>query len=297
MRQRRPAGVAGMKNTITIAIANQKGGVGKTTTAVNLAAGLAVAGYDVALVDCDPQAHASTFVYDREKLDVTLTDVICTRWDHSQPGRPTRLNFEPVTSAVYQTSFERLDLIPSNLGLAAFDRDTAQAIDRLEEALRDISEHYDFLILDCPPNLGLLFTASLKAAEHVIVPVAAQYLPLEGVGDLLLSLDEMIARRKLNILGAVITLFDARTSLSRNAADAVRAEPTMGPKLFETMISTNTKLAEAPAYHVPIYSYQPQSPGSARAIQQFDELTSEVLARLEMPAHKEERKRSIHVAK
>src|ERR687894_1814887 len=215
-----------IRKTTAIAIPNQKGGVGKTTTAVNLAAALAQAGYDVAIVDCDPQAHASTFVYDREKAELTLTDVICTRWNHQQPGRPVRLPFEDIRSAVYQTSFERLDLIPSNLGLAAFDRDTAQAIDRLEEALRDISEHYDFLILDCPPNLGLLFTASLKAAEHVIVPIAAQYLPLEGVGDLLLSLDELIARRKLNILGALITLFDARTSLSRNAVEAVRADQT-----------------------------------------------------------------------
>jgi chromosome partitioning protein len=281
----------------TIAIANQKGGVGKTTTAVNLAAGLAAAGYDVALVDCDPQAHASTFVYDREKLDITLTDVICTRWDYSQLGRPTKLPFEDIRSAVYQTAFERLDLIPSNLGLASFDRDTAQAIDRLEEALREISEHYDFLILDCPPNLGLLFTAALKAAEHVIVPIAAQYLPLEGVGDLMQSLDEMIARRKLTVLGAVMTLFDARTTLSKNAVDVVRSEPTLGSKLFETMISTNTKLAEAPAYHTPIYAYQPHTPGSARAIQQFDELTIEVLERLQLSAQKKDAPRAMRLAK
>jgi chromosome partitioning protein len=251
----------------------------------------------VAIVDCDPQAHASTFVYDREKAELTLTDVICTRWNHQQPGRPVRLPFEDIRSAVYQTSFPRLDVIPSNLGMAAFDRDTAQAIDRLEEALREVSEHYDFLVLDCPPNLGLLFTAALKAAEHVIVPVAAQYLPLEGVGDLLLSLDELIARRKLNILGALMTMFDPRTNLSRNAVEAVRQEPTLGPKLFETMITVNTKLAEAPAYHVPIYAYQEQSPGSVRAIQQFDELAAEVLGRLRMPTRKKEEKRSIHMAK
>ena len=286
-----------MRKTTTIAVANQKGGVGKTTTAVNLAAALAQANYDVALVDCDPQAHASTFVYDREKIEITLTDVICTRWNHSQPGRPARLPFEDVRSAVYQTAFPRLDIIPSNIGMAAFDRDTAQAIDRLEEALREVAEHYDFIIIDCPPNLGLLFTAALKAAELVIIPVAAQYLPLEGVGDLLLSLDELIARRKLNILGALMTLFDPRTNLSRNAVEAVRQEPTLGPKLFETLITVNTKLAEAPAYHVPIYAYQEQSPGSIRAIQQFDELAAEVLDRLRMPGRKKDEKRSLRMAK
>jgi chromosome partitioning protein len=286
-----------MRKTTTIAVANQKGGVGKTTTAVNLAAALAQANYEVALVDCDPQAHASTFVYDREKVEVTLTDVICTRWNHSQPGRPARLPFEDVRSAVYQTAFPRLDIIPSNLGMAAFDRDTAQAIDRLEEALRDVSEHYDFIIIDCPPNLGLLFTAALKAAEHVIVPIAAQYLPLEGVGDLLLSLDELIARRKLKILGALMTLFDPRTNLSRNAVEAVRQEPTLGSKLFQTLITVNTKLAEAPAYHVPIYAYQEQTPGSIRAIQQFDELAAEVLDRLSMPGRKKDEKRSLRMAK
>lgn len=286
-----------MRKTFTIAVANQKGGVGKTTTAVNLAAALAQANYEVALVDCDPQAHASTFVYDREKTEITLTDVICTRWNHAQPGRPIRLPFEDIRSAVYQTAFPHLDIIPSNLGMAAFDRDTAQAIDRLEEALRDVSEHYDFLILDCPPNLGLLFTASLKAAEHVIVPIAAQYLPLEGVGDLLLSLDELLARKKLNVLGALITMFDPRTNLSRSAVESVRQEPTLGPKLFETVITVNTKLAEAPAYHVPIYAYQEQTPGSVRAIQQFDGLAAEVLERLMMPVRKKDEKRQIRVAK
>jgi chromosome partitioning protein len=281
----------------TIAIANQKGGVGKTTTAVNLAAALAVAGYDTVLIDCDPQAHASTFVYDREKLDITLTDVICTRWDYSQPNRPTRLPYEDVRSAVYQTAFSRLDIIPSNLGLANFDRDNAQAIDRLEEALAEIAPEYDFLILDCPPNLGLLFSAALKAAQYVIVPVAAQYLPLEGVGDLLQSLDELIARRKLIILGSLVAMFDPRTSLAKSAVDMVRSDSTLGPKIFETMITTNTKLAEAPAFHVPIYGYQPQSPGSYRAIQQFDDLAAEVLTRLEMPLQKKDDTHKLKVAK
>lgn len=283
--------------TRVIAIANQKGGVGKTTTAVNLAAALAVAGYDTGIVDCDPQAHASVFVYDREKLGVTLTDVICTRMDYSQPTRPARLPFEDIHGAVYETSFERLDLIPSNLGLANFDRDSAQAIDRLEEALREIAEHYDFLVLDCPPNLGLLFTAALKAAQHVIVPIAAQYLPLEGVGDLLQSLDEMLMRRKLSILGTLITQYDLRTSLSKSCEEMIRAEPTLGPKLFDTKITINTKLAEAPAHHVPIYNYQPHTSGSARAIQQFDDLAAEVLNRLQMSGSKPGEGSTLKVAK
>lgn len=286
-----------MKKPVTIAIANQKGGVGKTTTAVNLGAALAVAGYDVVVVDCDPQAHASTYLFDREKLQSTLTDVLCTRWDYSRPRTPVRLPFENIRSAVYQTEFERLDLIPSNIGLASFDRDTAQAIDRLVEALKEIEELYDFLILDCPPNLGLLFTAALKAADYVLIPVAAQYLPLEGVGDLLHSLDELISRKKLNILGTLVTLFDGRTSLSRNAVEAVTADSSLGARLFETIISINTKLAESPAYHVPIHAYQAYTPGSARAIQQFDELAVEVLTRLKLPARKKETNTSLRLAK
>lgn len=286
-----------MAKPVTIAIANQKGGVGKTTTAVNLGAALATAGYEVVVVDCDPQAHASTYLYDREKVGTTLTDVLCTRWDYSRPHTPVRLHFENIKSAVYQTSFNHLDLIPSNIGLASFDRDSAQAIDRLVEALDEIADLYDFLILDCPPNLGLLFTAALKAADQVIIPVAAQYLPLEGVGDLLLSLDELIARKKLNILGALVTMFDPRTSLAKGAVDTVAADRTLGPKLFETRISTNTKLAESPAYHVPIYSYQPGSQGSLRAIQQFDELAGEVLSRLKLPQQKSKEKHNIKLAK
>jgi chromosome partitioning protein len=272
----------------TIAISNQKGGVGKTTTAVNLASGLAVAGYEVLLVDCDPQKNATIHVYDPEKLGHTLTDVICTRWDYSVPARPSLLPPEPVQAAVYQTEFERLDLIPSNIGLAGFERDTAQAIDRLSEALKELADLYDFAILDCPPSLGLLFTAALKSAEHVIVPIAAQYFPLEGVGDLLQSLDEFITRRRVSVLGALITRFNSGTNLSKNAVDNVKREPDFAGKVFETIISENTKVAEAPSWHMPIHHYQPGSKGSSRAIQQFDEFTAEVLTRLVMPLTKSE---------
>src|ERR1041385_3380474 len=130
---------------ITIAIANQKGGTAKTTTAVNLAAGLASAGYSSLLVDCDPQANASTHVYDREQLAATLTEVVCPRWDYSTPNRPVRLPFVPIETALYETEMPNLDLVPSSIGLAAFDRESAVAIDRLVEAVHAIKGGYDFL--------------------------------------------------------------------------------------------------------------------------------------------------------
>lgn len=269
-----------------IAIANQKGGVGKTTTAVNLAAGLAVAGYSVCLVDCDPQANASTSIFNREEITNSLTDVVCSRFDYSFPSRPARLQLTNIEDAIYETETERLDLVPSSLGLAQFDRESAVAIDRLVEAVGNINTKYDFIILDTPPNLGLLFTAALKAATHVIVPIAAQYLPLEGVGDLLVSLDELIQRRKLVVLGALITMFDSRTSLAKDAREKIETDPTLGLKLFDTTITINTKLAEAPAFHTPIYHLTPVTPGVVRAIQQFDELTAEVLQRLSLSPQK-----------
>lgn len=270
----------------SIAIANQKGGVGKTTTAVNLAAGLAVAGYSVALVDCDPQANASTSVYDREQVQISLTDVVCPRWDYSTPNRPALLPFEPIQSAVYETAQPNLDLIPSSIGLAQFDREAATVIDRLVEAVQEVGGNYDVVIIDTPPNLGLLFTAALKAANHVIIPVAAQYLPLEGVGDLLLSLNELISRGKLSILGALVTQFN-NTLLSKEARIKIENDQILGSKLFATTITINTKLAEAPGYHAPIYQLMPVTPGVTRAIQQFDELTLEVLERLSLPSSKE----------
>jgi chromosome partitioning protein len=273
-----------------ISIANQKGGVGKTTTAVNLSSGLAAAGYSVVLVDCDPQANASTSVYDREQLGITITDVVCPRWDYSTPNRPVRLPFESIQGAIYETEMPNLDLIPSSLGLAQFDREPATVIDRLVEAVEEIAPGYDFVIIDTPPNLGLLFTAALKAANHVIIPVAAQYLPLEGVGDLLLSLEELILRSKLSILGALITQMN-NTNLSREARIKIENDPTLGTKLFATSITINTKLAEAPAYHTPIHLMTPVTPGVTRAIQQFDELTGEVLERLSLPLQKKDSKR------
>jgi Mrp family chromosome partitioning ATPase len=151
-----------------IAIANQKGGTAKTTTAVNFATGLTNAGYSVLLVDCDPQANATTSVFDRDKLSTTPAEVVCARWDHSNPAKPARLPFQAIEAALHETEMVNLDLVPASLGLAQFDREPATVIDRLVEAVREVSREYDFVILDTPPNLGLLFTVALKAASHGI---------------------------------------------------------------------------------------------------------------------------------
>ncbi|MBX7224212.1 MAG: AAA family ATPase [Blastocatellia bacterium] len=261
-----------------IAIANQKGGVGKTTTAVNLAAGLALAGYSVCLVDCDPQANATTSVFDREKLENTLAEVVIPEWHYQ--GKNRNANFVPIESVVYETQLPNLDLIPASIKLAQFDQQPVTVIDRLVKAIQRVASDYDLVILDTPPNLGFLFTAALKSASYVLIPIAAQYLPLEGVSDLLFSLRDL---GEIDILGSLVTRFDTRTTLGKDAREKIERDPVLGPRCFATVIGENTKIAEAPAFHVPVYLYQPLTPGVSRAIQQFDELTLEVLERLKLP--------------
>ena len=251
---------------ITIAVANQKGGVGKSTTAAMLSTELALREYETLLIDADPQANATQIFIAPELVQVSLADVIIG------DGRP-------IAERRMTTEVPHLDIVPATLALANFDRENALSVTKLRTAVRDISGSYDFVIIDTPPNFGLLLTAALTAANYVLIPVQAAPFALSGLSDLLTVINNA---RELNdsltILGAVCTLYDTRTSVS---GASYRALTQMLPdKTFETIIHRTAKLEEAPSMHQPIQFYAPNS----RASEQYSSLADEMLKRLGVAA-------------
>ena len=243
-----------------IAVVNQKGGVGKTTTAVNLAAALTELGNKVLLCDFDPQANASSGLgVDKRKIKKSIYDVV--------------INDAPVAEAIVSTKYA--DVLPSSADLAGAGVELIsmpQPNYQLRNALQLIQDRYDVILIDCPPSLELLTINGLAAADSILIPVQCEYYALEGLSDLMSTL-RMIKRRihpSLDIFGVVLTMFDGRTNFSTQVAQEVRKH--FPGKVFATVIPRNIRLAEAPSHGIPVTAYD----RSSRGAQSYRDLAQEI---------------------
>jgi chromosome partitioning protein len=251
--QRTPAPPASSGTARIVAIANQKGGVGKSTTAVSLGAALAEDGFRVLVVDLDPQGNASTGMGIRhDARGVTVYDVVVAE--------------APIESAIVQTSVKGLDAVPSTIDLAGAEIELVSQFsreNRLKKALAPVAgERYDFIFFDCPPSLGLLTINALTAAEELIVPIQCEYYALEGLGQLLrnVNLVQQNINPELRLTGIVMTMFDPRTKLSEQVVDEVRRF--FGEVVYDVIIPRTVRLSEAPGFGQPITVYDPRSKGA-----------------------------------
>ncbi len=252
-----------------IAILNQKGGVGKTTSALNIAAFMVKAGKTVLVVDLDPQGNATSGLgLDKQDMEVTTYEVLL------QTGQGAG---DVVAAAIKESNVHGLNIIPANANLAAGEIELANLPDRenkLKQALAGLT--YDYILIDCPPALGLLTVNALTAADYLLIPVQAEYYALEGLGQLLAVFQRVkeTTNPRLEILGVVITMYDSRNSL----ASQVRAELAkhFGDKVFDTVVPRNVRLAEAPSFGLTIVEHDKRSKGG-RA---YKHLTKEIMKRL-----------------
>ncbi|HHL42829.1 MAG TPA: ParA family protein [Hellea balneolensis] len=260
--------------TRTIAIVNQKGGVGKTTTSINLAAGLAAHGQRVLLIDLDPQGNATTgLAIKRGATDITLYDVLADR--------------APLNGAIMKTQVKGLDIVASDMDLSGIETvlgTTEGRTVRLKTALADHAGHYDYVLIDCPPALGLLTVNALAAASSVIVPLQCEFFALEGLSQLLRTVET--AKSSINpalvIDGVMLTMYDKRNRLSEQVAADVRKH--LGRAVFKTIIPRNVRVAEAPSFGLPVTEYDPSCVGA----QAYLALAKEILSR-----HKRTTKREL----
>jgi len=248
-----------------LVVANQKGGVGKTTTVVSLGAFLAAAGKRVLVVDVDPQANAtSSLGIDKHSVPASVYEVLVSGL--------------PLDSALILTRRVGLDLIPSTPALAGAEIELVSIAGRehrLKQALAPVRDRYDYVLVDCPPSLGLLTVNALVAADEVIIPVQCEYLPMEGLAELMRTVE--LVQHHLNpalgIRGLLMTMYDARTSLAQQVVDEVREH--FPDRTFQTIVPRSVRLSEAPSYGEPILDYAPHSPGGLA----YQALAEEILNR------------------
>lgn len=250
-----------------IVIANQKGGVGKTTTAINLSAACALTGKRVLLLDLDPQGNSSLSFVEPQSIDGGAFELF------------TELQ-EPFENFIYPTKVEKLDIVPSKISLAKLEAKLVgdfDAIFRLRDRIEQIRSKYDLIFIDTPPTLGLITVNALVAANFVLIPIQSSYFALEGADDLLETIEKVRSRPnpELEILGVLVTLFDKRTSLSKDVEAHIRQ--VFGKKTFKTLISRSVRLEESPAHKETIFSYSPKSSGAT----EYHELSKEVLKRVQ----------------
>jgi chromosome partitioning protein len=249
-----------------VAIANQKGGVGKTTTAINLSAACAMRGKKVLLVDLDPQSNTSISFIEPERINGGAYELLTE-------------TEKPWIDFIYETKVENLKIVPSKINLAKLEAKLLadfDAVFKLRDRIEQIKHEYDLIFLDTPPTLGLLTVNALVAATHVLIPIQSSYFALEGTDDLLETIDKVRSRPnpELRLLGVLITLYDRRTTLSRDVEEQIRN--VFGEKAFKTVISRSVRLEESPAHKETIFTYAPESSGA----REYKELCEEFLSRI-----------------